>query len=218
MNLLVAHNDAFYVDTIDLYAAKHRAGYINHAAIELQISEDVIKQDLGRVLLKLEALQDEHIRKTLEPKAVDAVAIKASAREAALNLSRDPALLDRILSDFDTIGIVGERVNKLVGFLAATSRKLDAPLAVVIQSSSAAGKTSLMDAVLTFMPEEERIKYSAMTGQSLFYMGQANLKHKILAIVEEEGASRASYALKLLQSEGELTIASTPLCQTSCRL
>ncbi|MFN8986862.1 MAG: DNA primase, partial [Burkholderiales bacterium] len=66
-----------------------------------------------------------------------------------------------------------------------------------------------MDAVLAFMPEEERIKYSAMTGQSLFYMGETNLKNKILAIVEEEGASKASYALKLLQSEGELTIAST---------
>lgn len=36
-----------------------------------------------------------------------------------------------------------------------------------------------------------------------------DLKHKVLAIVEEEGAERASYALKLLQSEGELTIAST---------
>jgi DNA primase len=59
------------------------------------------------------------------------------------------------------------------------------------------------------MPEEERIKYSAMTGQSLYYLGETNLKHKILAIVEEEGAEKASYALKLLQSEGELTIAST---------
>ncbi|HEY8943855.1 MAG TPA: hypothetical protein VIM73_06330, partial [Polyangiaceae bacterium] len=57
--------------------------------------------------------------------------------------------------------------------------------------------------------EEERVQYSAMTGQSLFYMAEADLKHKILAIVEEEGAERASYALKLLQSEGELTIAST---------
>ena len=47
-----------------------------------------------------------------------------------------------------------------------------------------------------------------MTGQSLFYMGETNLKHKILAIAEEEGARRAGYALKLLQSEGELTIAS----------
>src|SRR5438132_7826565 len=66
-----------------------------------------------------------------------------------------------------------------------------------------------MNAALAMMPEEEQVKYSAMTGQSLFYMGETNLKHKALAIVEEEGASRASYALKLLQSEGELTIAST---------
>ena len=122
---------------------------------------------------------------------------------------RDPKLLDRILEDFERCGVVGERTNILLGYLAATSRKLEQPLAVVIQSSSAAGKSSLMEAVLRLMPEEERVQYSAMTGQSLFYMGETNLQHKILAIVEEEGAERASYALKLLQSEGELTIAST---------
>ena len=89
------------------------------------------------------------------------------------------------------------------------SRKLEQPLAVVVQSSSSAGKSALMDAVLALVPEEERVSYSAMTGQSLFYMGETDLQHKVLAIVEEEGAERASYALKLLQSEGELTIAST---------
>ncbi len=75
-----------------------------------------------------------------------------------------------------------------------------------------------MDAVLSLMPEEERVSYSAMTGQSLFYMGETDLQHKILAIVEEEGAERASYALKLLQSEGELTIASTGKDPASGRL
>jgi hypothetical protein len=40
-------------------------------------------------------------------------------------------------------------------------------------------------------------------------MSEQDLRHKVLALVEEEGAERASYALKLLQSEGELTIAST---------
>jgi len=79
----------------------------------------------------------------------------------------------------------------------------------VVQSSSAAGKSSLMDSILAFVPPEHRIEYSAMTGQSLFYMGETDLKHKVLAIVEEQGASRATYALKLLQSEGVLTIAST---------
>jgi hypothetical protein len=130
-------------------------------------------------------------------------------REAALALLRDPKLLGRILSDFAACGVVGEETNKLVGYLAAVSRKLDQPLAVILQSTSAAGKTALMEAVLAFVPPEERVKYSALTGQALYYLGDADLRHKILAIVEEEGAERASYALKLLQSEGELTIAST---------
>jgi len=79
----------------------------------------------------------------------------------------------------------------------------------VVQSSSSAGKSSLMEAVLDFMPEEHRVSYTAMTGQALFYMGQKNLKHKILAIAEQQGAEAASYPLKLLQSEGKLNIAST---------
>ncbi len=66
-----------------------------------------------------------------------------------------------------------------------------------------------MDAVLNLIPPEERWQYSAMTGQSLFYLGETNLQHKILAIAEEEGVRQAAYALKLLQSDGELTIAST---------
>jgi hypothetical protein len=86
---------------------------------------------------------------------------------------------------------------------------LDKPLAILIQSTSAAGKSTLMDALLSLMPESQRVHYSAMTGQSLFYIGEGDLRHKILAIAEEEGVRQAAYALKLLQSQGELTIAST---------
>ncbi len=205
---LASDGEAYHVDSFDLYAARARAHYIAQAAKELACREDVIKLDLGRILLKLEALQAERIRGALT-RHVEAPKMTEAEEAQALALLRAPDLLARIVADFDACGLVGESTNKLVGYLAATSRKLGGPLAIVVQSSSAAGKSSLMDAVLAFMPEEERIKYSAMTGQSLFYMGETNLKHKILAIAEEEGASRASYALKLLQSEGELTIAST---------
>lgn len=208
INLHIGQGDAYYVDTFDLYSARSRQLYIVNAAKDLAVREEIVKADLGRLLLKLESLQQSRIEAALKVEPETPTMTEAE-RESALELLRDPKLLDRILADFDTCGLVGERTNKLVGYLAAVSRKLERPLAVVVQSSSAAGKSSLMDAVLAFMPEEERIKYSAMTGQSLFYMGETNLKHKILAIVEEEGASRASYALKLLQSEGELTIAST---------
>lgn len=205
VNLLASNDSGMFVDTFDLYSAKYRKSFVVQAAGELGVEEQTVKKDLGRVLLKLEELQDRNIEEQLKPKEVTP-AMTEGEKDAALRLLRDPQLLDRIVADFD---IVGEPTNKLVGYLAAVSRKLDEPLAVIIQSSTAAGKTSLMDAVLAFVPPEDLVKYSAMTGQSLYYMGQSNLKHKVLAIVEEEGAERASYALKLLQSEGELTIAST---------
>lgn len=208
VNLLIRAGERFHVDTFDLYAARARQSYIREAARELGVDEAALKADLGRVLLKLEALQEAHIQDTLAPKAAAPVMTDDELREARA-LLQDPALLERILDDFHRAGVVGEDTNKLMGYLAACSRKLDRPLAVMVQSSSAAGKSSLMDAVLAFMPEEERIQYSAMTGQALYYLGEQDLKHKILAIAEEEGAQNTSYALKLLQSEGEVSIAST---------
>jgi DNA primase len=208
VNVLVSCAENLHVDTFDLYAAKLRQTFIKVAALELETEESTIKKDLGLILLKLEQLQDELIKgeSKFEEKQKT---LTSEEHNNAIELLKDPHLLDRILSDFSRCGVVGEETNKLVGYLAASSRKLDRPLAVIIQSTSAAGKSSLMDAVLALMPEDERVQYSAMTGQSLFYMGETNLKHKILAIAEEEGASNASYALKLLQSEGEITIAST---------
>lgn len=206
IQLLAKRDDQFHMDKLDLYSSKQRQVFINQASVELGVKDEVIKKDLGKVLLTLEEQQAKQQENSIEKKPAE---LEAGDRQAALDLLRDPDLLNRILSDFSRCGVVGEETNKLVGYLAAGSRKLDRPLAVILQSTSAAGKSSLMDAVLNLMPEDERVQYSAMTGQSLFYMGETNLKHKILAIAEEEGASNASYALKLLQSEGEITIAST---------
>jgi DNA primase catalytic core len=209
VNMLCARDSgAFHVDTLELYSARQRAIFTKQGADELGLEEQVVKHELGILLLRLEEHQ-EAARQARAAERDAAPAMSEAERDQALALLSDPKLCDRILADFRRAGVVGEETNKLVGYLAATSRKLDEPLAIIIQSSSAAGKSSLMDAVLSLMPEEERVQYSAMTGQSLFYMGETNLSHKILAIVEEEGAERAAYALKLLQSEGQLTIAST---------
>ncbi len=208
LNLLVSRGEAFHVDTLELYSARQRGAFVEQAASELGVAPDVIKSDLGVVLLQLEERLEKEAA-AAEAKQSSRVELSETEEAEALALLRSPRLLDRLLEDFERCGVVGEETNKLVGYLAATSRLLDEPLAVVVQSSSAAGKSSLMEAVLRMIPEEERVQYSAMTGQSLYYMSGQQLCHKVLAISEEEGAERASYALKLLQSEGHLTIAST---------
>ena len=63
----VAPGGRFHVDTLDLYSARQRAAFIKQAADELRRERRrSLKRDLGRVLLKLEELQDEQIRKALE--------------------------------------------------------------------------------------------------------------------------------------------------------
>ena len=210
VNLLVSAGEGggFHVDTLDLYAARQRLAFVKEAAAELGITEEVIKEDLAQVLLRVEELADAQVRQATEGKAA-APSLDATEEREALELLRDPRLLERVLEDFERCGVVGEETNKLAAYLAATSRLLEQPLAVVVQSSSAAGKSSLLEAVLDLLPEEARVKYSAVTGQSLFYLRDGDLSHKVLAVVEERGAERAAYALKLLQSEGELSIAST---------
>ena len=217
VNVLVTCGEAVHVDTLDLNADRQKILFCKRASEELGIKEEVIRKDLGRVYLRLEELRDEAIRKTLKTEA-DEIQLSPDEKASAMELLQSPNLLNRILRDFELCGVVGEETNKLVGYIAAVSRRLESPLAVIVQSSSAAGKSLLMDSILGFVPEEERTQYSAMTGQSLFYMGETDLKHKVLAIVEEEGASRAAYALKLLQSEGSLSIASTGKDPTTGKL
>jgi len=202
--------ETFHLDSIDLLRDPDRRRFIERAADETGIEKDIIKRDLGKLLLALEREQEERLSAALQPETGDLKAeLTNDERAEALAFLRSPNLVDRVAETFEACGLVGEAANRLAAYLACTSRKLARPLAVIIQSTSAAGKSALMEAVLSMFPEEDRVKYSAMTGQSLYYLGETNLKHRILAIVEEEGAEKASYALKLLQSEGELTIAST---------
>ncbi|MBA3486044.1 MAG: hypothetical protein H0T88_02445 [Lysobacter sp.] len=219
VTLRVSAGDHLHLDTLDLYQARARSAFVKATALELGVAESVITGDLSALVLALEPLQEAAIRGALQPDAASDVPALTEAEEAAgLALLRDPLLAERIVRDVEAIGVVGEGTNALVGYLACVSRLLSKPLAILIQSTSAAGKSTLMDALLSLMPENERVHYSAMTGQSLFYIGEGNLKHKILAIAEEEGVRQAAYALKLLQSQGELTIASTGKDPTTGKL
>jgi len=209
VNVFVSREEVgFHVDVFDMYSSRHRTAFVKLAGIELGVEEAVLKRDLGRVLLALEQAQEALLAERRVPEAKPATMTDAE-RDAALELLRDPRLVERIAEDFERLGMVGERDNLLLAYLVAVSRLLRHPLAAIVQSSSAAGKSSLMSAALSFVPEEDKRTYSAITGQSLFYMGAVSIRHKVLAIAEEMGVRRAAYALKLLQSDGGLTISST---------
>jgi len=114
-----------------------------------------------------------------------------------------------ILEALQITGIVGEETNKIVCYLTAVSRLLPKPLSTLIQSRSGAGKPTLQNAVLKFIPEDQQEKYTRVTDQALFYKEEGSLKHKILAIEEEAGVGGAAYSIRNIQSEGRIRVAAT---------
>jgi DNA primase len=206
--------EAFHLDSLDLARDLDRRRFVERAAEETRLHADLVRRDLGKVLLAVETTlatrtAAQAAQASAQANAGAVATLTPEEKAEALAWLRAPGLIARLREAFRRAGVVGEATNTLLGYLCCVSRLLDKPLAVILQSPSAAGKTTVMDSILAFFPEESRVKYSAMTGQSLFYMGDFDLRHKILAIVEEAGAEKASYALKLLQSEQELRIAST---------
>jgi DNA primase len=211
VSVMTAQGERQHHDRLDLYQTRQRVAFVSAAAEECGLSVEVLKSDLGTLILVAEAAEvaAANAAASVETAQNPADAMTDADKAAALELLRAADLPERIVNDLTRCGLVGETINKLVAYLASSSRKLDSPVAVVVQSSTAAGKSTLMDRVLALMPPEDVRQYSAISGKSPFYLGTANLKHRILAIAEEEGARKASYALKLLQSDGFLSMAAT---------
>ena len=96
VNLLAMRGDALHVDTLDMNVDRQKVLFSKRAAEELEVKEEVIRKDLGRVFLQLETLRNEQIRKALDPKEEE-VDLSPEEKAAALELLKDPNLLQRIL-------------------------------------------------------------------------------------------------------------------------
>lgn len=200
------HAGRLHVDTLDLYSSRSRKILAGDLCRLFNETPEAIESDLVRMIKQCESASTQR-EDTLPP---DAPAPMSPAERAeAEAFGKTPKLLDAVLSDFERAGLVGEESNKQLVYLAAVSRKMDEPLSVLILSSSGAGKTALQDGALAFVPPEELVKLTSLSGKALFYKERLALRHKVLALEEGSGAEEASYAIRNLISAGELVIEST---------
>jgi len=208
VNVKLTNKDSYHLDTFDLYSAKYRQSFTSCAKKVLNLEPGIINSDLALIVDHLENIQAKMLEEKTKPK--DRLSkMSESEKIQAEEFLKDPNLLERIIADFKACGYVGEENNLLLGYFVSISRKLSTPLAMLIISRSAAGKSTLQNAILEFTPPEDYEKYTRLTDQALFYKEENALKYKLLAIEEEKGAHGAAYSVRNLQSAGGLRIAAT---------
>jgi len=208
VTIRLQHADRFHLDTLDLYSARARTAFLTAAEQITGTDKACLQTDLAALVNHLEQHQDQRLLKSLTLEDPAPVLTPIEETEA-LRILKSHKLIDVVVQDFHRCGLVGEDTNLTVAWLASLSRKLDKPLGVCVMSRSAAGKSSLLEAVAQFVPEEDRHQYTALTPQALFHMPEGELAHKALFVAEDVGAEGAAYSLKTIQSDGRLVIACT---------
>ena len=195
-----------HVDTIDFYSSRQR----RELARELcRVFEELPETVEGDIAALLELCENHDPRRVASSPNGGTPAVKPVMNHREIREAREfgssAKLIDEIMEHFEICGLVGEEGNKLLCYLAMTSRLMPDPLSVLILSSSGAGKTALQDAALAFCPPEDMVKLTSLSAKALFYKEKTSLKHKVLAIEEGAGAEEASYAIRNLISSDGLT-------------
>jgi len=204
VNIKISDKENYHLDTLDLYCAKSRKTFINQTKKLLRVEPGNLEKEVTILVDELEKIQGACLEE--EKKAENkAKQMTPEDKEKARRFLESEDLLNKIITDMEILGYVGEEANKVLGYLVAISRKLDAPLSAIIMSQSSAGKSALAEVLEKLTPPEECILYSRITPQALYYMGKDALKRKLLIIEERSGAESADYSIRTLQSRQRLT-------------
>ncbi len=196
-------------DTIGFYSQISRRRFANAAARRAEAEDpkafgDAIDDELLRLdgeltkYLSVDADEDDDER--------DAPVMTDEEREEALELLRDPRLLERVVEDVHALGVVREDHAVVVGYLTMTSRRMDDPLFLCAKGESSVGKSWVMGAVARLCPPEDLRDLSRITPKALFYVEDDWARHKLLLVRERVGGEEADYSIRTMLSEKGLSI------------
>ena len=191
-------------ERLDLYTSDRARKLVRELSAHFGIERQQARQFVAALTASLEEYRMSRIeaQESTEPQPYRMSPDEKAVARKYLG-GRD--LLKRTGRDIGRSGVVGEETNRLLMFLAFTSRLRSRPLHVVALAASGTGKTYLQNAVSRLIPDEERVEITALSENALYYFGQTELRHKLVLIEDLDGAEHALYPLREFQSKGRLS-------------
>lgn len=162
---------------------------------ELTLLTDLLEKERD-LELELEYESDERQPKVLTPQK----------QAQAIEFLSEPNLIQRIDSLIEASGVVGEKSNRMMLFLIASTYKMPNTLHSLIQGTSGSGKSHLLNAIASLMPQEDVLNMTRITSKSLYYYQKDELVNKLVLIQDIDGLDeQALYAFREMQSAGNVS-------------
>jgi hypothetical protein len=192
-----------FLDNCDLYSSRSRASFAAGFSRLSGFEAVRIERDLLAMVERFEAEREKRLDEA-SPQ-VEAVTPEGSERDEAMRFLKSPELFLELEADMDALGYVGERVNKLVVYLAGVSRLLPKPLSIYIQAGSGSGKSYLIETVRKMLPPESVLAISSFSDQALNYMRKEDFAGKVMLLGEAIHNDLVEGQIRQMQSEGEIS-------------
>src|SRR4051794_32359042 len=110
------------------------------------------------------------VRKIKKPKKTT-----ANFKADAQGLLRDKAFLFRALRKIRGLGVVGEKRNRLILFLAGLTKDLDSPVSIIVKGQTSSGKSNLVRKILRIFPPECVISRASLSAKAPAH-GEGSMK------------------------------------------
>jgi len=192
--------ESFY-DRLDLYSARSRSSYSSNLSLLFRVEPARIERDLVRMLEHLEEQRDRALSGGQETQK------ELSEEERALGNEylKSADIYDQIVKDMETLGYVGEEVNKQLTYLVAVTRLLGKPLSVYIQAGASSGKSYLLETLRKLLPKTCVKALTSFSDQSLNYLKDEDFEDKVFIVGEAIHNEVVEAQVRQMQSENELS-------------
>ena len=128
------------------------------------------KDELEKHLIQCMKIKTEQIK---NEKAIE---------KAAWKMLKTPNMLQEILDDVHSLGIIGENDNILRIYLSFITHKLDSCLGFILKGSTSSGKTTLVKTIAKLLPEGVVHDVTSQSLNALNYW--TDISHKIIIVTE----------------------------------
>jgi len=125
------------------------------------------------------------------------------SRGEAIALLQDSDFFGELLRALERLGLVGERRNSILIYVAAISALLQHPINCIVKGQSSAGKNFLVSRVFRLLPAEAIREITSCSNQAWTYSETA-FQHKVVYLQERNDRAGAIQPVRTLISEGRI--------------
>jgi len=197
---------------LDLYNSHSVRKFAEQLSEKSGNSSELIEVYLIQLTDELEVFREKQFIESVNTKSNKRQFFPVSPDSAkdCITFLKKKNLIEQIDKYIQQSGVVGEDQTRTLLFIISLSYKMNEPLHSLIQASCGAGKSFLINAIGSLMPNEDVLSITRVSSKSFYHYLNDELVYKVLLIQDFEGLNEdAKYAFRELQSAGVITSSTT---------